>query len=112
MRVVLCCVTMAVLAMGQMAGADTEEGAKVYKDKCVACHGKEGAPLPPFAKVGVKDISNPEWQDSNSDEQIRESIAKGKKDTLMRAFSKELEPDQIDALVTFIRTLRTEPAQD
>jgi mono/diheme cytochrome c family protein len=112
MRVVPCIVMIGALAPIQLAAADAEEGARVYKDKCVACHGKEGAPLAPFAKIGVKDISDPEWQDSKGDEEIRKAVAEGTPETLMRAFSKELEPDQIDALVAFIRTLRREPARD
>ena len=95
------------LAAAPVAGAEAD-GAAVYKDKCITCHGKAGTPPAPFAKRGVKDLSSAEWQQSQSDEQIRESIAKGTEETLMRAFEKELEPEQIDALVAFVRGLRAD----
>ena len=90
------------------AGGAEVDAAAVYADKCVACHGETGAPTPPFAKRGVKDLSDPAWQKSRTDEQIRESIAKGAEETLMRAFDRELDGDQIDALVTFVRSLDRE----
>jgi mono/diheme cytochrome c family protein len=97
---------LAFAALATPGAAARADAQSVYLDKCVACHGKTGAPTPPFAKRGVKDLSDPEWQESRSDEQIRESIAKGAEDTLMRAFDRELDGDMIDALVGYVRTLR------
>ena len=68
--------------------------------------GAKGKPSAPFAERGVKDLSDPEWQDANSDDQIKDVIGDGVEDTLMRAFGKELKPAEMDALVAFIRDLR------
>jgi len=87
------------------AAAAAVDGAVVYADKCVACHGETGQPTPPFAKRGVRDLSDPAWQKERTDAEIKTSISKGRKDTLMRAFDQELDGDQIDALVKFVRTL-------
>jgi len=94
-----------VVSVGPVSAAEPDAKA-VYLDKCLACHGETGKPTPPFAKRGVKDLSDPTWQASRKDEEIRHSIAKGAKDTLMRAFDQELDDATIDALVGFVRTLK------
>lgn len=99
---------LGLLAAAGVVSAEDIDARAVYMDKCLACHGETGAPTPPFAKRGVKDLSNPEWQASKTDEQIRKSIAKGSEETLMRAFDKELDGDVIDALVGFVRSLKRE----
>jgi mono/diheme cytochrome c family protein len=98
---------MALWLLASPAAADVD-AAKVFEDKCMACHGKTGTPPKAFAKLGVRDLSDSEWHASRTDEQIRDSIAKGAEDTLMRAFDKELHSDEIAALVRFVRSLKTE----
>jgi mono/diheme cytochrome c family protein len=102
-------VALVLLAPASPALAGEPDAKAVYLDKCLACHGETGAPTPPFAKRGVKDLSDPEWQASKTDEEIRHSIAKGAEETLMRAFDKELDGATIDALVGFVRSLKREP---
>src|SRR5262245_10114200 len=77
---------------------------------CAPCHGKTGTPPEQYAKVGVRKLSDPEWQKSKTDAQIQEVIEKGSKGTLMRAF-KELKPAEVEALVKFVRTLDDAPAK-
>ena len=60
----------------------------------------------PYFPRPLKDLSDPEWQDANSDDQIKDVIDEGVEDTLMRAFGKELTPAQMDSLIAFIRGLR------
>jgi len=71
---------------------------------------KAGTPPEQYAKLGVRKLSDPEWQKSKTDAQIHEVIEKGSKGTAMRAF-KELKPAEIDALVKFVRTLNGAPAK-
>lgn len=82
----------------------------IFMSKCAPCHGKAGTPPEPYAKLGVRKLSDPEWQKSKSDSELQEVIAKGSKGTAMRAF-KELKPAEIDALVKFVRTLNGAPAK-
>ena len=96
----------ATLLVAGAAAAPAADGAKVYSAKCKLCHGPTGKPNSLFAKQGVKDLSDPEWQDANSDDQIRKVIVEGVDDTLMRAFRDELKPAEVDAIVTYLRTLR------
>ena len=60
----------------------------------------------PYFPRPLKDLSDLEWQDANSDDQIKDVIGDGVEDTLMRAFGKELKPAEMDALVAFVRSLR------
>jgi mono/diheme cytochrome c family protein len=92
------------------ADADKLPGSSVFASKCAPCHGKTGTPNEQYAKLGVRKLSDPEWQKSKTDEQIHEVIAHGSKGTQMRAF-KELKPAEIDALVKFVRTLNGAPAK-
>src|SRR5437870_12182997 len=72
------------------ADADKSPGGAVFAGKCAPCHGKTGTPNEQYAKLGVRKLSDPEWQKSKTDEQIHEVIAHGSKGTQMRAF-KELK---------------------
>jgi mono/diheme cytochrome c family protein len=81
------------------------DGAKLYRKKCAVCHGKSGVPPKAFAKQGVRNHQDPEWQKATSDEDIREVIVEGAKGTMMRAFRKELKPEEVEALVKHIRSL-------
>lgn len=76
----------------------------LFINKCAPCHGKAGTPPEMYAKLGVRKLSDADWQKSKSDPELHEVIAKGSKGTAMRAF-KELKPAEIDALVKFVRTL-------
>lgn len=82
----------------------------VFLSKCAPCHGKAGTPPEAYAKLGVRKLSDPEWQKSKHDSDLHDVIAKGSKGTAMRAF-KELKPAEIDALVKFVRMLNGAPAK-
>ena len=96
-----------VAASADVARAENK-ATGLYTSKCKICHGPAGTPSAPFAMKGVEDLSDPEWQDANSDDQIKDVIENGVEDTLMRGFGKELKPAQTDSLVAFIRGLRRE----
>ena len=100
------CVALLLAASSPGPSYAELDAGKVYIAKCKLCHGAAGKPSAPFAERGVKDLSDPEWQDANSDQQIKDVIDNGVEDTLMRAFGKELKPDEKDSLVAFIRGLR------
>ena len=73
------------------------------------CGGKDGEPKPSFAKKGVQNHKDPEWQKSMTDEAIRKAIVEGSKGTLMRSYEKELSAEQIEALIAHIRSLAPKP---
>jgi len=104
-----------VAAVAPLAGAadgpaDKAGAGPLFLKLCSPCHGKSGTPNEQYAKLGVRRLSDPEWQKSKTDAQIHEVIEKGSKGTAMRAF-KELKPADIDALVKFVRSLNGAPAK-
>ncbi|MFY0584201.1 c-type cytochrome [Cystobacter fuscus] len=55
-------------------------------------------------KEAIQDLSLPSWQKSWTDAQIREVIAEGSRDNKkMKAYKDKLTPQQIDALVAYVR---------
>ncbi len=82
-----------------------EFGKGVYEAKCALCHGKDGAPLPAFAKKNAPDFRDAAWQKRMTDQQIRRSIVEGVPSTMMRSFGKALASHETDALVAYVRSL-------
>ena len=68
---------------------------------CVFCHGEEGY----GEATGTPDWTDPEWQDSKTDEQLINSITNGVDDRMPR-FKDKLKKDEIIAAVKFVRTFR------
>ena len=112
-RLAVASTTLWIVAAFMTRAAHAQKPAEippVFLSKCAPCHGKAGTPPEHYAKLGVRKLSDPEWQKSKSDSDLRDVIAKGSKGTLMRAF-KELKPADIDALVKFVRRLGGAPAK-
>jgi cytochrome c553 len=82
------------------AHADT---AATYKAKCGPCHAMDGTPTAAGKVMGAHDLRTEDVQ-KMSDADMTTIIAKGK--NKMKAYEKELKPDEIKALVAFIRTMK------
>ena len=96
-----------LLILSLAATAYAEETKDVWNAKCKSCHGETGkADTKMGAKEKIPDMSNAAWQKNHSDEKIRTVIAEGSKDTKMKAFKDKLTPEQIDALVKYIRAMK------
>jgi cytochrome c6 len=67
----------------------------IYKKKCAMCHKADGKG---YAAMKTPDFTSKEWQASRTDEQLIETMTKGK--APMPAFEKQLKPEEIKALVT------------
>jgi mono/diheme cytochrome c family protein len=105
-RFVLTC--LATLGLSSEATAQRAPDGKVlYLAKCSTCHGRAGKAAPLYAKKGAVDLNDPDWQKERSDAYIKETLAKGSPGTAMRSFKDELNAEQIDAVVKFVRTLNT-----
>ena len=79
-----------------------DDSASVYKAKCVACHGADGSGTAVGTKLGAHDLRSADVQ-KMSDAQFTEIIANGK--NKMPAYGKSMKPDDVKALVAYIRTL-------
>ncbi len=95
--------TAGVLLVGATASPlFAADAATLYKGKCVACHAADGTGSAVGKKIGVHDFHSPDVQ-KESDADLKTIIAKGR--NKMPAYEKSLQPDEIKALVAYIRTL-------
>jgi mono/diheme cytochrome c family protein len=87
------------LPPGVASGAVALSGAEVYTDLCAQCHGNQGQ-----GGVGTA-LADPSFQQSQTDQQIFDSINLGHKQTAMIGWGEILTSEQIQDLVTYIRSL-------
>ncbi len=75
----------------------------LYEKHCTTCHGEDGKGETPLGEgLGAKDISEKEFQDSITDEQIIKQITNGTEEKMF-PFKSKLTPDEIQALAPVIR---------
>ncbi len=74
-------------------------GEKIYKSKCFACHSIEGR-----GSVGPN-LTDMHWKYVNSEEDLYNVIANGKKGTMMLAYKNYLSPEELQAVFTYVKTL-------
>lgn len=74
------------------------EGKKLFlKTGCYACHGHEAE-----GAVGP-DLTDDEWIFQPTDSMIFNTIAKGRRGTVMAPFADQLKPEEIWKIVEFLR---------
>lgn len=83
------------------------EGAGLFEQYCIPCHGPDGRARTLAArKLGVKDLA----ESKIADAEIARQIAEGKKDGAgkerMPAFKPKLADPEVAALVAFVKRLR------
>jgi mono/diheme cytochrome c family protein len=90
-----------------LAAADPKA---LWDANCAQCHGKTGAADTKMGqKLNAKDLTDPKVQAAFSDAKATQSITEGVKEngkTTMKAFGGKLTPDEIKALVAYVRTLK------
>lgn len=92
-------------ASEQAVGQRQQDANALFLRNCASCHGKDGRAKTFKAKFNhARNLTDPAWQASITDEHIYESILKGKKK--MPAFEKKLSKHEIGALVTYVRMLK------
>jgi mono/diheme cytochrome c family protein len=94
---------LALLAAAAPAAA-APDGAKLYKNQCTGCHGPDGGGNTPMGKtLKAGDLRSPAIQ-GQTDAQLEATVAKGK--GKMQPFGKKMSPEEIAAVVQFIRTFK------
>lgn len=105
-RGVLLSVVVALHAI-TAAGGDNSVARELYESRCAFCHGVEGKGDGVAGKAlhpPPTDLSNPDYWKTATTEQVRDAIQNGKPGTAMVPFRNTLKPDQIEAVVEFVRT--------
>ena len=103
----------ASLLLGANALADTDPKVqRAWKAKCSSCHGASGkADTEKGQQMKIVDMTTPAFQ-AKKDDELKKAINDGvKKDKggvkqEMDAFKGDLTPEQVDALVAYIRTFK------
>ena len=98
-----------LLSISLATAARTEDTtAEVWTAKCKSCHGPDGrAQTQMGKKEAIVDMSQPAWQQAQTDGDIREAIAEGSpRNKKMKPYTEMLTPQLIDALVAYIRTMK------
>jgi cytochrome c6 len=96
------------LSLATAAQAADETPTELWTAKCKSCHGPDGrAQTQMGKKESIVDMSQPAWQQAQTDEDIREFISEGSpRNKKMKPYKEKLTPQQIDSLVGYIRTLK------
>ncbi|NMO16057.1 cytochrome c [Pyxidicoccus fallax] len=98
-----------VMVLGLASSASAQDSvADVWKAKCASCHGADGkAQTKMGQKESIVDLTQPAWQKAQTDADIRETIAEGSpRNKKMKPYKDKLTPEQIDAVVGYIRTMK------
>jgi mono/diheme cytochrome c family protein len=84
----------------------SEHGQQSYQQQCLVCHGAEGkgdGPVAAALKPPPANFTNFERMDSLTNEDLLETISKGKGS--MPGFAGVLKPEDMTAVVEYIRSL-------
>lgn len=99
MKRALICIVLLTLALSPVAFAD---GAAIFKTKCQVCHGPDGSGQTPIGKnLKLADLHSPEVQ-KMSDAELTKLLTDGKG----KMPASKLSPDDIKAVIAFLRTLK------
>ena len=94
---------LALLITASMPLAAAADNAAVYKAKCAACHGADGAGQTTMGKkMNLRDLRSPEVQ-KQSDAELTKIIAEGK--NKMPAYKTKITADELKGLVQLMRDL-------
>ena len=97
---------LALAIPSRSAGADLEAGRKIFKTHCQVCHGEKGD-----GKTFVADALNPPPRNFTSEkskqkltrQRMIRSVTDGRPQTAMMPWKDNLTPEEIRAVVAFIR---------
>lgn len=96
-------------------GTSAEAGRQIYVDYCASCHGEfgEGGPNPSLSGDVIAPISTAEYLSTRDDVTLRAVIEQGQPNFGMSPFGLSnggpLDNEQVDALVTYIRSWQANP---
>jgi mono/diheme cytochrome c family protein len=77
------------------------DGGALFKAKCAGCHGADGAKV--IAAMGVKPVNTPEVKKMGA-AGVSSLVSKGQ--GKMPAFAGKMTPDEIEAVSTYVLTLK------
>jgi cytochrome c6 len=103
MQVFVTVAAIAVIFILSLSADAQNEGKALYKSKCAACHGADGAGSATGKKMGAHDFTTADVQ-GMSDAELSTIITNGK--NKMPKYGASLKPEDIKGLVAYIRTFK------
>jgi mono/diheme cytochrome c family protein len=97
-----------LLAAGSFAGCagDPDPGTRVWRKKCAACHGRDGAGKTRFAEGRpFADLTDGRFRHAADRASMRRLVADGDPTSTMPPFAGTLTPEEIDAVVGHVLRL-------
>lgn len=89
-----------------LAQMDPKKVERAWKSKCASCHGATGKGDTDKGKqLKIVDMTTPAFQ-AKKDEELRKAILEGVEKEKSHSFKSELTPEQVDALVSYVRTFK------
>lgn len=100
------CALLGLLALAT-GGARAADGQELFVGNCAPCHGTDGkARTPAGKKLGAKDLSESKLADADIEKQILAGTKDPKGNDRMPSFKAKLAPDEVAAVVAFVKTFR------
>ena len=99
--------TLAAHSFGSplQSGSQNPDANSLFTKNCATCHGKDGRAKTFKAKLNhARNLTDPEWQTSVTDERLLNSITNGRGH--MPAWGKKLTEAEINSLVAYVRQLK------
>jgi mono/diheme cytochrome c family protein len=95
------------------AAAPDKKTVRLWKANCASCHGEDGkAKTEQGTKMGVGDMTKPEFWKDITDEKFVKAVndgfkrKKNGKDQEMKGLKAKLKPEQVEALRAYARSLK------
>ncbi len=97
-----------VSAMAGEPANNARTAPQLYRRYCVSCHGSDGRSKTSKGKYShARDLTDAQWHDDVTDERIFNSIMNGRNVRgNMPAFSKKLNEQEAESLVSFVRKFK------
>jgi len=108
---------MIALAIGLLAQVTTPSpvpvpaprpaaAAGIWDQRCKVCHGADGTGQTKKGReLKIRDFTKPRWQSHTTDDEIVTAITNGIRKRKMPAFKGKLSPEEIQALLPYVRAL-------
>lgn len=91
------------VACGSPVPADSKDGMAIFGAYCASCHGVDGRPPAAMvARLGVKDLTNPELRRRITPELVEHQIRRGSENKLMPSFESVIHDVQIKAVAAWV----------
>lgn len=107
--IILCTIAAVALASVRGYSQDLSRGRIIYEAHCFACHGPGGKGDGPSVHALIPkppDFTDPAIKASLTKEKLAEVIANGKTGTQMIGWKDKLSPEEIQAVVEYVQSLR------